>query len=57
MNEMKSTRSAMVVKVPMVSVASDPNEISPGPLCECDGECEDSCRLDLSQERRQGRTQ
>lgn len=42
MNEMKSTRSAIVVKVPMVSVASDPNEMSPGPSCECDRECQES---------------
>lgn len=45
MNEMKSTRSAMVVKVPMVSVASDPEEMSPGPSCECDRKCE---RTDIS---------
>ena len=57
MNEMKSTRSAMVVKVPMVSVASDPEEMSPGSLCERDREYEDSHQLNLSQERRQGRRQ
>lgn len=51
MNEMKSTRSAMVVKVPMVSVASDPNEMSPGPSCECDRKCQDSYQLNLSQKR------
>lgn len=54
MKEMKSTRSAMVVKVPMVSAASDTGEASPGPLRECDRECEDCYRLNLSQERRQG---
>lgn len=54
MNEMKSTRSAMVVKVPMVSAASDPAEMSPGSLCECDREFEDLLRLNLPQERRQG---
>lgn len=54
MKEMKSTRSAMVVKVPMVSVASDQREASPGPLRECDRERKDCYRLNLSQERRQG---
>jgi hypothetical protein len=49
MNEMKSTRSAMVVKVPMVSVVSDPEEMSPGSLCERDREYEDSYQLNLSQ--------
>lgn len=41
----------MVVKVPMVSVASDPNEMSPGPSCECDRKFQDSYQLNLSQER------
>lgn len=54
MKEMKSTRSAIVVKVPMVSAASDTGEASPGPLRECDRGCEDCYRLNLSQERRQG---
>lgn len=55
MNEMKSTRSAMVVKVPMVSAASGPKEMSPGPSCEYDRKCEDCYQLKLSQARRQGR--
>lgn len=55
MKEMNSTRSAMVVKVPMVSVASDPKEMSPGPSWKCDRKCEDCYQLNLSQARRQGR--
>lgn len=55
MNEIKSTRSAMVVKVPMMSAASDPKEMSPGSSCEYDRKCEDCYQLNLSQARRQGR--